>query len=114
MDSHIVTFEDLNTDYFQTSKRNEEPTQLAKKRTKGFGEVTSSFTESTALQEAERCFGCGTCNGCENCYTFCPDASIMKTEDIPSRQVDYDFCKGCGICFSECPRGAISLKEEAR
>jgi len=76
--------------------------------------VTATFLESIALEEAERCFSCGTCNGCENCYVFCPDASISKTEDILSHQVDYDFCKGCGICFTECPRGAISLKEETR
>jgi 2-oxoacid:acceptor oxidoreductase delta subunit (pyruvate/2-ketoisovalerate family) len=114
MNSHVVTFEELNTDYFETSKRHGEQRDPAKKRNKGFGEVTSTFAERVALEEAERCFSCGTCNGCENCYVFCPDASIMKTEEILSHQVDYDFCKGCGICFSECPRGAISLKEEAR
>jgi 2-oxoacid:acceptor oxidoreductase delta subunit (pyruvate/2-ketoisovalerate family) len=114
MNPHVVTFEELNTDYFETSKRHGEQRGLAKKRIKGFGEVTSTFAKSTAFEEAERCFSCGTCNGCENCYVFCPDASIMKTEEILSHQVDYDFCKGCGICFSECPRGAISLKEEAR
>ena len=114
MNSHVVAFEELNTDYFEASKKHREQRELAKKRNKGFGEVTSTFAESIALGEAERCFSCGTCNGCENCYVFCPDASIMKTEEILSHQVDYDFCKGCGICFSECPRGAISLKEEAR
>ncbi len=114
MNSQVVTFEELNTDYFQPSKRNEEHRERAKRRTKEFREITSSFTENVALQEAERCFSCGTCDGCENCYVFCPDASIMKGEEILSHQVDYDFCKGCGICFSECPRGAISLKEEAR
>jgi Pyruvate/2-oxoacid:ferredoxin oxidoreductase delta subunit len=114
MNPHIVTFEELNTDYFEPSKRNRESKGLVKKRIKGFGEVTSPFTEGIALDEAERCFSCGTCNECENCYVFCPDASIIKTKDILSHQVDYDFCKGCGICFSECPRGVISLKEEAR
>jgi 2-oxoacid:acceptor oxidoreductase delta subunit (pyruvate/2-ketoisovalerate family) len=114
MNPHVVTFEELNTDYFEPSKRHEEHRDSAKKRIKGFGEVTSTFTETIALEEAERCFSCGTCNGCENCYVFCPDASIIKTEEILSHQVDYDFCKGCGICFSECPRRAISLREEAR
>ena len=114
MNSHVVTFGELNTDYFEPSKRHQESKGPVKQRTKGFGEVTATFPESVALEEAERCFSCGTCNGCENCYVFCPDASILKTEDILSHQVDYDFCKGCGICFSECPRGAISLKEETR
>jgi 2-oxoacid:acceptor oxidoreductase delta subunit (pyruvate/2-ketoisovalerate family) len=114
MNPHVVAFEELNTDYFEPSKRQRESKGLMKKRIKGFGEVTSSFTEGIALEEAERCFSCGTCNECENCYVFCPDASIIKTEEVFSHQVDYDFCKGCGICFSECPRGAISLKEETR
>jgi 2-oxoacid:acceptor oxidoreductase delta subunit (pyruvate/2-ketoisovalerate family) len=114
MNPHVVTFEELNMDYFEPSTRRRESKGLVKKRIKGFGEVTSPFTESIALEEVERCFSCGTCNECENCYVFCPDASVIKTEEILSHQVDYDFCKGCGICFSECPRGAISLKEEAR
>ena len=111
---HVVTFEELNMDYFEPSKRHRESKGPVKKRIKGFGEVTSTFTEGIALEEAERCFSCGTCNECENCYVFCPDASIIKAKEVLSHQVDYDFCKGCGICFSECPRGVISLKEEAR
>jgi len=114
MNPHVVTFEELNMDYFEPSARRRESKGPAKKRIKGFGEVTSSFPESIALEEGERCFSCGTCNECENCYIFCPDASVIKIEKILSHQVDYDFCKGCGICFSECPRGAISLKEEER
>ena len=114
MNPHIVTFEELNTDYFEPVERHRESKGLVKKRTKGFEEVTSTFTGRIALEEAERCFSCGTCNECENCYVFCPDASVIKTEEVFSHQVDYDFCKGCGICFSECPRGAISLKEESR
>jgi len=111
---HIVTFEELNMDYFETSKRQRESKSPLRARIKRFGEVTSTLTESAALEEAERCFNCGTCNECENCYVFCPDASILKVGEMLSHQVDYDFCKGCGICFKECPRGAISLEEEAR
>jgi 2-oxoacid:acceptor oxidoreductase delta subunit (pyruvate/2-ketoisovalerate family) len=114
MNPHVVTFEELNMDYFEPSTRRRESKSPAKKRIKGFGEVTASFTDSIALEEGERCFSCGTCNECENCYVFCPDASVIKKEEILSHQVDYDFCKGCGICFSECPPGAISLKEEER
>ena len=114
MNPHVVTFDELNTDYFEPSRRQRETKGPIKKRIKGFGEVTSGLTEGVALDEAERCFSCGTCVGCENCYVFCPDASIIKIGEVLSHQVDYDFCKGCGICFSECPRGVISLKEEAR
>jgi 2-oxoacid:acceptor oxidoreductase delta subunit (pyruvate/2-ketoisovalerate family) len=113
MNSHIVTFEELNTDYFELAERKRESKNSVKERIKGFKDVTFTLGEDSALEEAKRCFSCGTCNECENCYVFCPDGSILKAESL-SHQVDYDFCKGCGICFTECPRGAISLREEAR
>jgi 2-oxoacid:acceptor oxidoreductase delta subunit (pyruvate/2-ketoisovalerate family) len=111
---HIVSFEELNMDYFEPSMREKESKGLPKERIRGYTEVTSTLTENAASREAERCFSCGTCNECENCYIFCPDASILKKGKKISKQVDYDFCKGCGICFVECPRRAISLEEEAR
>ena len=114
MNPHVVAFEELNMDYFEPSKRQKQSKGLAKRRIRGFEEVTFTLTEDRAVKEAERCFSCGTCNECENCYVFCPDTSVIKTGEMFSHQVDYDFCKGCGICLSECPRGAISLKEEAR
>ena len=111
---HVVSFEELNLDYFEKGPRVEEAKYLLPERTKGFFEVTSSLTERTALEEAGRCFNCGTCNECETCYTFCPEASILKGTKTLSHEVNYDFCKGCGICFVECPRRAISLKEEEK
>jgi 2-oxoacid:acceptor oxidoreductase delta subunit (pyruvate/2-ketoisovalerate family) len=111
---HVVTFEELNMDYFEPAKRQGESKSAVKERIKGFKEVSSTFSEGVALEEAERCFSCGTCNECENCYVFCPDGSVLKREELFPHQVDYDYCKGCGICFTECPRGAISLKEEAK
>jgi len=113
MNSHIVAFEELNMDYFEPAKREKEPKRRVKERGKEFKEVTFTLGEDAALEEAKRCFNCGTCNECENCYVFCPDGSILKGEALV-HQVDYDFCKGCGICFTECPRGAISLREEGR
>ena len=110
----MVTFEELNMDYFEPSQREKESKRLPRERMKALIEVTSGLTENAALREADRCFSCGTCNQCENCYLFCPDASILKRDEMLSHQVDYDFCKGCGICFAECPRRAISLEEEAR
>jgi 2-oxoacid:acceptor oxidoreductase delta subunit (pyruvate/2-ketoisovalerate family) len=111
---HVVNYEELNMDYFEPARRERESKRRLKERIKRFTEVTSTLTENAALREAERCFSCGTCNECENCYIFCPDVSILKRGEKISQQVDYDFCKGCGICFVECPRRAISLEEEAR
>lgn len=111
---HVVAFEELNMDYFEPVKRQREMKNRVKDRIKGFKEVSATFSRGAALDEAKRCFNCGTCNECEICYVFCPDLSILKSGGIFSHQVNYDYCKGCGICFTECPRGAISLKEEAK
>lgn len=64
-----------------------------------------------ALQEAEGCLSCGTCNLCLQCVSFCPDASIRLDEDKADLAVDLDHCKGCGICAYECPRGVITMEE---
>ncbi len=111
---HVVAFEELNMDYFEPAKRQRESKSAVKDRIRGFKEVISTLSKGDALDEAERCFNCGTCNECEVCYVFCPDISILKSGGIFSHQINYDYCKGCGICFTECPRGAISLKEEAK
>lgn len=112
--SHVVAFEELNMDYFGPASRQREGKAVVKDRIKGFKEVSSTLPKGAALDEAERCFNCGTCNGCEICYVFCPDLSILKSGGVIAHQMNYDYCKGCGICFTECPRGAISLKEESK
>ena len=61
-----------------------------------------------AFEEAGRCFSCGVCSECDNCYNFCPDMSVIKTAD--GYHVNLDYCKGCGICAQECPGGSIKMK----
>ncbi len=64
-----------------------------------------------AMQEAERCLSCGTCNLCLKCVSFCPDASIRPEGRNVTVEVDLDHCKGCGICAYECPRGVITMED---
>ena len=82
----IITFEDLNPFYFDHIPPGE-----------------------SALREAQRCFSCGYCNACGNCWIFCPDVAITL-ESHP--QLDRDHCKGCGICATECPRGVVYMREK--
>ena len=63
-----------------------------------------------AIKEGDRCFSCGYCNSCGNCYIFCPDAAINWVNDQP--EFIYDYCKGCGICVTECPRSALEMIPE--
>lgn len=61
-----------------------------------------------------------TCTGCLQCYLYCPDGTIFKTEATgkngkPKQAVafDLDFCKGCGVCAKACKFGAVSMVPEA-
>lgn len=78
-----------------------------------FKEIVKDFSAESALSEARRCIGCGTCNGCLNCYYWCPDIAIHGSSPI-DLHIDADHCKGCGICVEECPRGAMALQEAGR
>ena len=69
---------------------------------------------TSVLEEVDRCFNCGVCNMCENCWVFCPDVSISRKNDEFGYDIDYDHCKGCGICVEECPRAAMSMEEEIK
>ena len=108
----IASFKDLNLAYFQSSPGTQISRLPAADRIKGFTEVDGGFTESVTIRESGRCFSCGVCNGCDNCWLVCPDAAISRKSG--EYQVNYDYCKGCGLCAEECPGGAITMEEEAR
>lgn len=84
----IIKFEDLNPVYFTYSAPN----------------------DSDVKGELARCFHCGRCTECDNCYIYCPDVAIAKKEG--GFEIDYFFCKGCGVCAKECPRRAMDMIEE--
>jgi len=107
-----VLLKDLNLDYFEPKKRKKITRLPMGKRQGTFEEVNLGFPEETALAEAKRCFNCGVCNLCDNCYIFCPDVAIRKENG--NNVIDYDHCKGCGICVEECPRDAMVMEEERR
>ncbi len=107
-----VLLKDLNLDYFEPKKRKSPPRLSMGKRQGTFEEVNLGFPEETAIAAAKRCFNCGVCNLCDNCYIFCPDVAIRKENG--KNVIDYDHCKGCGICVEECPRDAMVMEEEGR
>jgi 2-oxoacid:acceptor oxidoreductase delta subunit (pyruvate/2-ketoisovalerate family) len=112
--SKTVRLKDLNLDYFEYKKRLKIPKAKASRRFGSFGEVNLGFSEEGAVEEAGRCFDCGVCNRCDNCYIFCPDVAIHKREEGELNEIDYEHCKGCGICMEECPRDVIVMEEEGR
>ncbi len=114
LSAKTVRLKDLNLDYFDYKKRPKMPKAKGSKRTGSFQEVNLGFSEEMAVEEAKRCFNCGVCNLCDNCYIFCPDVAIHKRGEDEFQEIDYEHCKGCGICMEECPRDVIVMEEEGR
>lgn len=114
LSNKTVRLRDLNLDYFTFKKRSKMPKLKVAQRLSSFAEVNLGFVEEVAISEAQRCFHCGVCNLCDNCYLFCPDVAIRKDDQSGQNIIDYDYCKGCGICAAECPRHAIVMEEEGR
>ena len=109
----VVPYEEINANYFENSERSMMPRLNITERLSGFEEVHKGLSEEAALHDAERCFHCGVCTMCDNCYVYCPDVSILhKGKDEWGYNISYDFCKGCGICVYECPRSAMIMEEE--
>jgi Pyruvate/2-oxoacid:ferredoxin oxidoreductase delta subunit len=63
------------------------------------------------LLSASRCYSCGRCNACLNCYYFCPEGVVAVDVEQCTRTVDDQHCKGCGTCATACPRNAIEMKD---
>jgi NADPH-dependent glutamate synthase beta subunit-like oxidoreductase len=71
-------------------------------------EVILGFSEEQAVAEAERCFSCGTCNACDNCYLVCPEPCIIRLDRSNGLyKILVDYCKGCRVCIEECPTGCL-------
>lgn len=111
--SSVVSFSDLNTAYFSPSPRVEVGELPIPARASNFSEVSFGLGKDEAIKEASRCFSCGQCNLCENCYIFCPEVAITFDEKLFSFVLNDKLCKGCGICINECPLSAISREGEA-
>jgi NADPH-dependent glutamate synthase beta subunit-like oxidoreductase len=105
-----VKFSDMNPAYFQRKMRKPRGKLPVAQRILDFREICSGLSPKEALEESKRCFNCGVCNLCDNCFIFCPDMAIAARSDKRGYEINYDYCKGCCICVEECPRGAISVE----
>jgi len=110
-DRHLVRYGEINTNYFPCAERITVPTLTPDERIRAFNEIDLEISVDAAQREAKRCFSCGICNQCDNCYLFCPDLSLIHDRASGSRHIDHDYCKGCGICSRECPRGVITMED---
>ncbi len=111
----VVEVDRLNLNYFEPFARARHPILPVEKRL-GEEEIEGSLSGNQVHDESVRCFSCGNCMACDNCWTLCPDQAVLKTRELASDGshyvFDYDFCKGCGLCAHECPTGFILMEDE--
>ena len=107
-----ISIENINTAYFTKSKRAIVPRIPLDEALAGYREIHTGYDERMLRREADRCFSCGVCNFCDNCWVYCPDVAVRRLDG--EYEFDYDYCKGCLVCVIECPRNAISTREEGK
>ena len=98
----------MNMTYFPQFPRVQQAMLPPASRRRTQDEVIQAFTEEQAMEEANRCFSCGTCNACDNCYLVCPEPCIVRSvRSNGLYKILVDYCKGCRVCIEECPTGCL-------
>ncbi len=111
-----VPVEALQLYYFDRAPRREPAARPAAERIRDEKEIEPGLEAGDFASEAQRCFSCGNCLACDNCWNLCPDFAVLKTPepvaDGSFYVFDYAFCKGCGLCAAECPTAFIEMVDE--
>ncbi|MFZ0428309.1 MAG: NAD(P)-binding protein [Acidobacteriota bacterium] len=112
---HAIGSERIKMDYYPASQRAQRTVLPAGERlARPSEEADRGITRDAALLEAERCFSCGKCFGCESCWMYCQNNGFIKLPDplTAGRYVDVNIalCNGCEKCADVCPCGYIDLQ----
>ena len=104
----ITDLNRMNMTYFPHFPRVRQAMLVPASRKTTQEEVIQAFSEEQAVEEANRCFSCGTCNACDNCYLVCPEPCIARSvRSNGLYKILIDYCKGCRVCIEECPTGCL-------
>jgi NADPH-dependent glutamate synthase beta subunit-like oxidoreductase/Pyruvate/2-oxoacid:ferredoxin oxidoreductase delta subunit len=88
----------------------------AERVARGAAEVAGTISEEEFLAEANRCFSCGSCFGCEQCSMFCTPGCFTKLEEVGPGiyfTLALDHCEECGKCVEVCPCGFLEVTRPA-
>lgn len=107
-----TTLQEIATWYYPHARRAPQRRRPPAQRLADGAEVQLALAPQEVAAEASRCFSCGTCTGCDNCFQFCPDLAITHVDG--GYAVLADYCKGCGLCVKECPTGSMLIREETK
>jgi formate dehydrogenase major subunit len=78
----------------------------------GMTEVARTISEEQFLAEIQRCYSCGSCFGCEQCYMYCTAGSFTRLEEPRPGMyfaLNLDACQECGKCVEVCPCGFLEV-----
>ena len=113
---HPVRPDEILTDFHQSCARpNPGRLDVAQALAHPDAEVNFGIDESQFLMEVERCFSCGSCFGCRQCWMFCTALSFTPLDEVgPGNyfSLSLDACRECGKCVDVCPCGFLQLADE--
>ncbi len=72
-------------------------------------EVHEPLDHAAFVKEAERCFSCGLCHGCSQCFMYCTVGAFRRTDGGPGNyfEIDLTDCTSCAKCIEVCPCGYL-------
>ncbi|MBI5911225.1 MAG: FAD-dependent oxidoreductase [Betaproteobacteria bacterium] len=110
--STIAASASAKPDYYPPKARSASPYRDVQSRlAQADLEIQQTISERAFLEEVSRCFSCGSCFGCEQCYMFCNAGGFSKLQEVgPGRYfaLSLDCCEACGKCIELCPCGYLS------
>jgi len=112
-DSAAIGKERILLDWYEAKPRSERNVLSPEERlAKPLEEMDLGTTHEEAIEETTRCFSCGLCFGCENCWMYCQSNCFKRIKKLsPGHYFDIDLstCDGCRKCAEECPCGFLEL-----
>jgi formate dehydrogenase major subunit len=78
-------------------------------------EIDRTITREEALQEASRCYSCGLCFGCQQCWMYCNAGGFVHLAEAAQGNyfaLNTEVCEGCGKCIEVCPSGFLSIRRQ--
>jgi len=114
----VATKEKIKLEWYQPAERQEQAmVPVAERFESGDSmnlEVAKGLSFEQAVEEAKRCFSCGMCMDCDNCWMYCQDQAVDKlAKDKPIGEhyfYKHDLCTGCEKCAEECPCGYLQMR----
>lgn len=115
----IVGKEKIKPEWYPDAAREEQATiPVAQRFAAGVDSMTlethKGLAQEQALAESKRCFSCGMCMDCDNCWMYCQDQAVEKlAKEQPVGEHYYykhELCTGCEKCAEECPCGYLQMR----